>query len=313
LTNGRWTMFCKLPAPSSVNFALTADALRAKLTELGAGNLQNMVQRPFVNLGENPNAEALMQAAATAPQPMQDRLYQQAAFRALEEGNVDRARQIATDHLPEKSRETVMQRIEFREMATKADGSRLEEIRQTMNRMQSDGEKLGFLLQLANEAQKTNPKLATQFLEEARQMTNRRAANYEQLEQQLRVARAFASLDPARSFEVLEPAIGHINELLSAASILNGFEITMFRDGEMTMTPGNGLTSMINRIGQELSVLAVNDFERAEVLAGRFQLAEPRIMTRLLIVQGLLNPQQKTPRGVIPTGSRISGNTFRPE
>jgi hypothetical protein len=290
-----------------------ASAVRAKLTELGAGNLQNMAQRPFVNLGENPNAEALMQAAATAPQPIQDRLYQQAAFRALEEGNVDRARQIATDHLPEKSRETVMQRIEFREMATKADGSRLEEIRQTMNRMQSDGEKLGFLLQLANEAQKTNPKLATQFLEEARQMTNRRAANYEQLEQQLRVARAFASLDPARSFEVLEPAIGHINELLSAAAILNGFEITMFRDGEMTMTPGNGLTSMINRIGQELSVLAVNDFERAEVLAGRFQLAEPRIMTRLLIVQGLLNPQQKTPRGVIPTGTRVSGNTFRPE
>ena len=111
---------------------------------------------------------------------------------------------------------------------------------------------------------------------------------------------------------MLEPAIGHINELLSAASILNGFEITMFRDGEMTMLPGNGLTSMINRVGQELSVLAVSDFERAEVLAGRFQLAEPRIMTRLLIVQGLLNPQQKTPRGVIPTGSRISGNTFRP-
>ena len=290
-----------------------ASAVRAKLTELGAGNLQNMAQRPFVNLGENPNAEALMQAAATAPQPMQDRLYQQAAFRALEEGNVDRARQIATDHLPEKSRETVMQRIEFREMATKADGSRLEEIRQTMNRLQSEGEKLGFLLQLANEAQKTNPKLATQFLEEARQMTNRRAANYEQLEQQLRVARAFASLDPARSFEVLEPAIGQINELLSAASILNGFEITMFRDGEMTMLPGNGLTSMINRVGQELSVLAVSDFERAEVLAGRFQLAEPRIMTRLLIVQGLLNPQQKTPRGLIPTGSRISGNTLRPE
>jgi len=78
----------------------------------------------------------------------------------------------------------------------------------------------------------------------------------------------------------------------------------MFRDGEMTMVPGNGLTSMINRIGQELSVLASTDFERADTLAGRFQLTEPRIMTRLLIVQGLLNPQQKVPRGVLPSGIR---------
>ena len=287
---------------------LKATAVKTKLSEMGVGNLQNMAQRPFINLPENPTADSLMQAAASAPQPMQDRLYQQAAYRALEEGNVDRARQIATDHLPVKSRETVMQRIEFREMATKADSARFEEIRQTMNRMQSDGEKLGFLLQLANEAQKTNPKVATQLLEEARQMTNRRASNYEQLEQQLRVARGFAAVDPARSFEVLEPAIGQINELLSAASILNGFEINMFRDGEMTMVPGNGLTSMINRIGQELAVLASSDFERAEVLAGRFQLAEPRIMTRLAIVQGLLNPRQKDPRGVIPAGVRISEN-----
>lgn len=288
-----------------------ATAVRSKLSELGMGNVQNMAQRPFISLGENPTADALLQAAASAPQPMQDRLYQQAAYRALEEGNVDRARQIATDHLPVKSRETVMQRIEFREMATKADGARLEEIRQTMNRMQSDGEKIGFLLQLANEAQKTNPKVAGQLLEEARQMTNRRASNYEQIEQQLRVARGFATVDPARSFEVLEPAIGHINELLNAASILNGFEISMFRDGEMTMMPGNGLTSMINRIGQELAVLAESDFERADVLAGRFQLAEPRIMSRLLIVQGLLNPlqSQKLPRGVPPfSGVRVSEN-----
>src|SRR5687767_1850178 len=292
-----------------------ASAVKSKLSELGAGNMQNMAQRPFINLPENPTADALMLAAASAPQSMKDRLYQQAAYRALEEGNLDRARQIATDHLPVKSRELVMQRIEFREMATKADGTQLEEIRQTMSRMQNDGEKIGFLVQLATEAQKTNRKVATQLLEEARQMTNRRATNYEQIEQQLRVAHGFATVDPARSFEVLEPAIGHINELLSAAAILNGFEINMFRDGEMTMMPGNGLTSMISRIGQELAVLADTDFERADVLAGRFQLTEPRIMTRLLIVQGLLNPLQKVPRGVIPTTMRVSENVniYRPE
>jgi hypothetical protein len=51
---------------------------------------------------------------------------------------------------------------------------------------------------------------------------------------------------------------------------------------------------MLNRFGEELGFLAVQDLERAETLAGRFQLAEPRIMARLAIVQGLV--QRKAPR-----------------
>ncbi len=119
-------------------------------------------------------------------------------------------------------------------------------------------------------------------------MTNRRATNYEHFEQQLRVAHAFATVDPARSFEMLDPGISQLNELLSAAAVLSGFEINMFRDGEMAIQGGNGLTNIINRYGQELAVLARSDFERSETLAGRFQFPEPRIMTRLSIVQGLL-------------------------
>jgi hypothetical protein len=294
-----------------------AAAVKAKLSEMGAGNLANMArQQPLVSLPQNPSADALMQAATTAPQQMQNRLYTQAAFKALEEGNAERARQIATDHLPANTRDSLLQRIDSRELAMKADTARIDEIRQMVNRLQSDNEKLNFLLQLATDAQKANPKLATQLLEEARQMTNRRATSYQHFEQQLRVARAFATVDSARSFEVLEPAISQINELLAAAAVLNGFELNMFRDGEMTITPSNGLTAIINRFGQELATLAVNDFERADVLSGRFQIAEARVMTRLSIVQGLLNTRPGPFAGLqIITGARPGGNfnLARPE
>jgi len=288
-----------------------ASAVRAKLAELGAGNLQSMANQQYVPPPQNPTVDNLMQAAATAPQQMQNRLYQQAAFKALEEGNTDRARQIATDHLTATTRDSVLRRIQYRELALKADTTRFEEIRQMVNGLQSDNEKLNFLLQLAADAQKANPKLAMQLLDEAKQMTNRRATSYDQFEQQLRVARAFAPVDPGRSFEVLEPAISQINELLAAAAVLNGFEMNLFRDGEMTIQPSNGLTATINRFGQELATLAANDFERAEVLAGRFQIAEARIMTRLQIVQGLLNPRQTTQVG--PGFVRLSENVARPE
>ena len=109
-----------------------------------------------------------------------------------------------------------MQRIDFREMAKKAEGARIEEIRQTVARLQTDNEKIDMLIQVAGDVQKTNQKLAVQLLEDARQIVNHRATSYEQFEQQLKVAHAFAAVDPARSFEMLDPGISQLNELLSA-------------------------------------------------------------------------------------------------
>jgi len=79
----------------------------------------------------------------------------------------------------------------------------------------------------------------------------------------------------------------------------------MFRDGEMAIQNGNGLTSTINRFGQELALLARSDFERSESLAGRFQFPEARIMARMAIVQGLL--------GIKPasSGTRVVGSSDR--
>ncbi|HEU4836894.1 MAG TPA: hypothetical protein VFS90_20850 [Pyrinomonadaceae bacterium] len=288
-----------------------AALVRQKMSELGISN--SSMNQTFSALQGNPNADAFMQAAATAPPQMQPRLYQQAAYKALEEGDTERARQIANDHLQNNLRDTVMQRIDFRELAKKAEGARLDEIRQSLSRLQNDNEKIDLLIQIAGDTQKTNPKLSIQVLDEARQFVNRRATNYQHFEQQLKVAHAFANVDTARAFEVLEPAIGQLNELLQAASVLSGFEINMFRDGEMAIQGGNGLTATLNRFGQELAVLAKNDLERSETLAGRFQFTEPRIMTRLAIVQGLLNVKPVPGASRVMVGSFSDNVVIRPE
>ena len=274
-----------------------AQSLRQKMTEIGltAAPINTAMMGSSAT---NPTADSLVQAAATAPQQMQSRLYQQAAYRAIEEGDTERARQIANDHLQANARDNVMKRIDFRELAKKAEGARVEDVRQAVARLQTENEKIDLLIQVAYEAQKTDQKLALQLLDDARQITNRRPTAYEHFEQQLRVARAYSVIDPSRSFEILDPAIGQINELLGAAAVLSGFEISMFRDGEMSIQQGgNGLTNMVNRFGQELAQLARSDLERSETLAGRFQFTEARIMTRLAIIQGLLGVSRTGQRG----------------
>jgi len=279
-----------------------SQAVRQKLTEMGIGDNNRSPMGQMLNAfrGENVTSEALMQTAASAPAQIQPRLYQQAALKALDEGNSGLARQIATDHLTDaRLRDTVMQRIDFRELATKAEGIRLEEVRQTLARLPSDNERIDLLIQIANDVATKNPKVQRQLLEEARQMTNKRATSYEHFEQQLRVAHAFASVDVARSFEILDSGISHLNELLSAAALLSGFETNVFRDGELPMQGGSALGTMVNRFGQEIALLSRTDFERSETLAGRFQFPESRIMARLAVVQGLLDvkPQQQNNMG----------------
>jgi hypothetical protein len=273
-----------------------AQSVRQKVTELGMDNSRFTLAQTWNTLQQgNANADSLVQVAAAAPPQVQSRFYQMAAFKALDEGNTDRARQIATDHLDAAARDVVMQRIDFREMSKKAEGARIDEIRQNLARLRSDNERIDVLIQLTTDLQQSDPKLARQVLEEARQITNRRATNYDHFEQQLKVAHAFASIEPARSFEVLDPGISQLNELLSAAALLSGFEVNIFRDGELPLMGGSGLKGMVTQYGKELASLAKIDFERAETLAGRFQFTESRILARLSIIQKVLGVEPVQP------------------
>jgi hypothetical protein len=277
-------------------------AVRQKLTELGMGNnamadfgnqMRNVMQ-------QGGDSETLANAASSAPGPIQASLYQEAARRAIDEGNTDRALQIATEHLDERERNSITQAIDFKKLTANASAEKLGEIRQKLAALPSDSDRVKYLADLAVATQKDNPKLALKFAEDARTLVSKRATDYRDLENQLRVAEIFASIDPKKSFEVLEPGIAQLNELLAAAQILNGFEVEVFRDGELPLQGGSELAGMVSRYGQQLASLAKLDFEHAQITAEKFQLAEPRLMTKLSIVQAAF--------GVRPSG--MDGRRF---
>lgn len=281
-------------------------AVRNKVTELGIGSNSRMAFNQVNTLMQQGTADSLLAAAPAAPPAMQSRLYQQAAQKALDEGNVDRARQIANDHLDGSTRDRVLQRVDFQLIAKKVDADNMDQLRQTLANLHSDDERIDLLLQLAAQSQKPagqqesvsqseDAKLALKFLGEAQRLANRRATNYSHFDQQLRIADAFASVEPSRSFEVLDPGIAQLNELLSAAALLSGFEVNIFKDGELQLAGGSGLSDMVSRYGQQLALLAKVDFARAESSANKFQLAEPRLMSQLAIVRNVLGVPQVAP------------------
>ena len=287
-------------------------AVRQKMTEVGMGNNPRMGLNQLGNLIQpNATADSLLAAASGAPPQMQPRIYQQAALKALDEGNVDRARQIANDHLEANQRASVLQKVDFKVMAQKAETENMDQLRQTLNSLASDDQRIDLLLQLASMTAKNDKKAAVKFLGEAQRLTGRHAVNYQQFEQQLKVAQAFADLEPARSFDVLEPGIAQLNELLSAAAILSGFEVDIFKEGELPLRGGSDLGNMVANYGRELATLAKVDFERAQSTANRFQLAEPRIMVQLSMVRDVLGVPQARMNFGFGNGPGNRGGPFR--
>jgi hypothetical protein len=261
-------------------------ALRQKLTDLGMNNPMAEFANQMRNVMQQGDSESLAAAASNAPGPIQSALYRQAAERAITEGKIERAQEIANDHLDENGKASIMQAIDFKKLTTNVSNEKLAEIRTKLAALPSDADRIKYLADLAGATQKDNPKLSARFAEDARALVSKRASNYRDLENQLRVAELFATIDPKRSFDVLEPGISQLNELLAAAQVLNGFEVEVYREGELPLQGGSELGSMISRFGQQLASLSKLDFERAQMTADRFQFAEPRLMAKLAIVQG---------------------------
>lgn len=220
-------------------------------------------------------------------------------MKAIDEGNTDRAREIANQHLDGTTKDNVLRSAELTQTTRSASANKMDEIRRTIASAKSDEERVSLILQFANTLQYESPKVALQLLDEARGLVARRAANYAQMEAQLNVAHALAQFDPSRSLETLEPGINQLNDLFSAAAMLSGFELNIFRDGELPLQGGGSLSGMVVRYGAELSELAKIDFEKAQLMATRFVATEPRILAELTIIRGVL--------GATPIEANVGG------
>jgi hypothetical protein len=172
---------------------------------------------------------------------------------------------------------------------------KLDDVRQRLSRLKSKEQRANILSQMAfSAATKKESKLALELLEEARQYINLKPKNDAQLNALLQFIRADALVEPSKAFEMIEAEVDQANELMAAASVLNGFLLPagIFKKGEFVLSPGYSQVSMqFKQFGKELGALASLNFDRVKAAADRFQRNEIRIMARLFIAQGVLSEQ----------------------
>lgn len=273
--------------------------LRRKIEQANAEMMKNNPWLKYQELTEKGTVESLLEAAPRAPEEMRLTLYQSAAQKAAEAGDLERARQIINDNIKNPfQRSQVLTTIENYVITNAAEQGKVDQARRMLGRLRTNEERVDVLVGLAmSAAQKGDKKLALELLSEAREMSSARARNFTQLNAQLQVARGYARLDPERSFAILDPAIDQLNELLGASIVLGGFVTDDFvKNDELLLEPLTYFTNpLTSQYGVELATLTRSDFDRAKAAADRFQRVEARIMMRLAVAQSvLIEPTETT-------------------
>jgi hypothetical protein len=256
------------------------------------GSRQSGVWGKYQSIGATESIDGFLKAIEDAPQEIRMGLYQQAAMRAMNDGDLDRARQIINEKVHDpRYRKELLSNIDRQVMWRSLNEGKIEEARQMIGRFTQKEERAMMLVQLAmNLSGNNDKKRALQLLNEAQSEIGEAIENYGQMQAQLQMAIAYTSLDPGKSFDIIEQIIYRFNQLVTAASILEGFDIQQyFSDGELVLWSGNALSGMLNQCWEQLGTLARTDFRRAKTMADRFQRFEVQTIARLHLVRGALS------------------------
>ena len=222
-------------------------------------------------------------------------VYREATHKMTEAGNGDKARALvdAIPNAKERGEATDLLNNQLADQAVK-DG-KFDEVRKLFVSLdKSDQINLIVKMALSYGEKKTeaDKEAAVKLMAEARGMVNDYPESQEEINDLISVAAGYAVIEPKQAFPLIEIVADVSNELLSATASLSRFNKNdqTFRRGEMIMTVAfSQAKGKYGRFGKEIGLLAQFDFDRTLKISDKFQRTDTRIISRLLILQSLLN------------------------
>lgn len=265
-------------------------------------NPQADAWRPYKQMAESGDVEAMLEAAPKAPPEVREQLYMNAAWKAFNEGDAARARQIVENISNPQTRAQTRKNMETQLQWRDATQGNYATARAAASRIANPDERVAALMQIANAAaSKGDAQAARQALEDARAVADAQPQGQQQSRARLQIAAAYSQLEPSESFEIVESEIARLNELLDAAAALEGFGQEAFKDGELRPQYGYVWSEMVSLCTTALTALAPADFERAGAAAKSFRRPDVRATAELQLAQGILNTM---PRGDVNVNER---------
>jgi hypothetical protein len=234
----------------------------------------------------------------TYPQ-MRESIYDRAFYKAQTTGDLDRARKIA-EETPEGVRRYMLEGLERQEKIIAKFREGLKDIDRTLEELPNIEQRVDFLLRAAGTISQTDRKEAVKLLDRANGLVDTMRPGSDQLQLQMVLAIAYSVNNSNRGIVMIELLIPKLNELVSAAAKLDGYETHHLRDGEWNMSAEGPLGTLFTGVAQSASYFAWCDFDRAVSVAGQFERPELRLMAQVKLAQGIVAGRPKNPRMQYP-------------
>jgi hypothetical protein len=268
---------------------------------------QTKMYQEMQRISRNGTVDDMLALANKYPPEFQNLLYQNAAWKALSDGDPARANEII-DMIPDPlQRRQMHDQIEAQTANAAKDAGKLAQARALVEKANSVNRKIELLVNMANDfAEANDKKSALELLNDGKVLLASAPQSAAQIRAQLRLAQAYSFLDRDEAFAILQPLIVKLNELLAAAAVLDGIDFRYLKDGEWEMPGANNLGAIVNILDQTLAHLGRTDFDRARKLADQVERPEVRTMIEINLAQMTLGGKPMSNEGF---GARvISGN-----
>ena len=276
-----------------------AQALNQKVDEYTRTlNPQQQAWNQFnqAQAGGDPNQ--LLAVAEQASPDVRSNMFQQVAWQFANNGDLQRARQVADRLSDPFQREQVIQQAIRQSAWSAANQGQFAAARRLAQEITPDEERATTLAQFAtNAAAAKQQTIAEEMLDEASGLLANHMPGMPLFTAQLQVAQAFARVKPARAVPLLERSASQLQQVLAAAVEVDAFLPYQhsFEAGELILTNSFMCNSLIRPYADATAILANYDFPAARILADRLSLPEVRLFTELAVARNALTEQDTTP------------------
>ena len=247
----------------------------------------------YNSLTRNGTPEEVLKLADTASDNDRGWMQQQAVVMAAMKGRADSLREYINTEIPDESRrKSLLDALDTEQINQAVAKGDTEALQKLLPKIRQKQERARVMSELATTLEKKGKHdEALSLLDEAQTLIKTGFENESQTNALLALVGAYALVEPAKAFGIIERTVDRANDEMAKLLLLDKFIGTgIIKKGELSMQHSAmiPIDFAVFKYGKSVATLANADFDRTRAAADRFERIELRLMARLLLAQALL-------------------------
>lgn len=263
-------------------------------------NKEQRLSQEYSLVARNGTPEELLKLANKAGDDERGWMQQQAIAKAVTAGRVDSLREFVNTEIEDQSRRKgLLDALDTAQIELAANRGAAEELRKLLPQIRRKEERARAMTQIAMVLEKKGDHdEALKLLDEAQVLIRTDLNSETQTNALISLVAAYALVEPAKAFGIIERVIDSANDEIAKALLLDKIVNSgAVKKGEIRLQQSGiiPIDFAVFKYGFGVAALANADFERTKAVADRFERNELRLMARLMLAQSLRRDAAQPP------------------